>query len=135
MEKKYRYYVTKKEKVSFILAFLLITASVIWAISQNKNYLLLVFIGPVATCLFYPFTFILTADNMLDTRSLFGSKFKPFSVNQITHVTQKSKNEAVLVYNRDGLRGDRILHLSETDMKDFLDELTKRNPAIEVSYK
>ena len=69
---------------------------------------------------------------MLDIRHVFGSSFKPFSVNQITRVTQKSKNEAILVYNREGLRGDRIIRLSETEMKDFLNELLKRNPAIEI---
>lgn len=135
MEKKYKYYVTKREKIFFILMILLLIAGVIWMILQNEYYLFLAFIGPIATYLFYPFTFILTADNMLDIQSLLGSKFKSFSVNQITSVTQKSKNEAILVYNRDGLRGDRILRLSETDMKDFLNELIKRNPAIEVSYK
>lgn len=70
---------------------------------------------------------------MLDVRNLLGNLTKPVSVNQITRVTQKSKNEAILVYNRDGLRGDRILRLSETDMKDFVDELKKRNPIIEFS--
>ena len=69
---------------------------------------------------------------MLDIRHVFGSSLKPFFVNQISRVTQKSKNEAILVYNREGLRGDRIIRLSETEMKDFLNELLKRNPAIEI---
>jgi DNA-directed RNA polymerase specialized sigma54-like protein len=69
---------------------------------------------------------------MLDVRHLFGSLVKPFSLNQITRITQKSKNEVILVYNRDGLRGDRLLRLSETDMKDFMNELLQRNPAIEI---
>lgn len=112
---------------------LLLIAGVIWMILQNEYYLFLAFIGPIAAYLFYPFSYILTADNMLDIRHVFGSSFKPFSVNQITCVTQKSKNEAILVYNRDGLRGDRIIRLSETEMKDFLDELKRRNPAIEIN--
>ena len=133
MDKKYKYYVTKREKIFFFLFFLLIIAGIVWIILQNKYYLFMAFIAPIITYLFYPFSYILTSDNMLDHRNLFGSSGKPFSLNQITRVTQKSKNEAILIYNRDGLRGDRLLHLSEPDMKYFFDELMKRNPAIEIS--
>ncbi len=133
MEKKYGYYMTKSEKVLLVIVFLLIAAGIVWMISQHKYYLFLAFLGPLITFFTYPFSYRLTTDNMLDVRNLLGNLTKPVSVNQITRVTQKSKNEAILVYNRDGLRGDRILRLSETDMKDFVDELKKRNPIIEFS--
>jgi hypothetical protein len=132
MQKKYKYYVTRREKIFFFLFILIIIAGSVWIIWQNKYYLFLTFLGPIGTYLFYPFSYILTADNMLDVRHLFGSSVKPFSLNQITRITQKSKNEVILVYNRDGLRGDRLLRLSETDMKDFMNELLQRNPAIEI---
>lgn len=133
MEKRYTYYVTKWDKMIFVLLTLFFISGVYWMILQNKYYLFMAIIGPIGVSLFHPFFYILTADNMLDMRNLFGSAFKPFSLNQITRIIQKSKNEVILVYNRDGLRGDRTLHLSETDMKDFLHELAHRNPAIEIS--
>ncbi len=54
-------------------------------------------------------------------------------MNQIKRIMQRKKNKTILIYNRDGLRGDIILKLSDTDLKDFLDELKRRNPAIEIS--
>ena len=136
MEKRYKYYTTKSEKIFLVLTFLLIFAVIIWMI-WNKRYALLFFIilpqiAVLATSI-YRF-YVLTDDNMLVIkRYIFRSAFKPISVNQITRIAQQYKNKTILIYNRDGLRGDIILKLSETDLKEFLDELEKRNPAIEMS--
>jgi len=135
MEKRYKYYITKREKCICGFFVLLFIAGTVWMILRNEYSLLLFLIGPLGTCLFYPFSYRLTDDNLVDVRHFLGSTVKSFSVNQIIRITQRSKNEVVLVYNRDGLRGDRILRLSEVDMMDFLDELLQRNPTVEFSKK
>ncbi|MDO5664140.1 MAG: hypothetical protein Q4G63_02640 [Bacteroidia bacterium] len=132
MEKRYKVYKTKIEHILYVVISLLIIGSAIWMILSKEYYLLLSVFAASGIVLFSPREYRLTKNEMLDVLCLFGKAFKPISVTQIIRVTQKSKNEAILVYNRDGLRGDRILCLSETDMKVFLDELKKRNPAIEI---
>lgn len=135
MEKRYKLHLTKNDRVVFALLFIFIIASIIWIFSKKEYFLLINLLIPSGFFLFFPNRYRLTSDDMLDVRHLFGIAFKPISVNQIICVTQKSKNEVILVYNRNGLRGDRILRLSETDMKDFLSELQMRNPALELSTK
>ena len=134
MEKKYKYYVTKREKILLGFVIFFYIAIIVWAI-LNVSYGAIFYFLPSIAILFTLVRFYrLTDDNMLVMqRYLFGSAFKPVSVNQITRVIQKNPNQIILIYYRNKLRGDMILKLSETDMKYFFDELMKRNPAIEIS--
>lgn len=135
MEKKYGYYMTKSEKALLVIAFLLIVAGIVWTIGRAEYgllILLVVLVGVLATTTYQSYK--LTNDNMLIIkRYVFGNAFKPISVNQITSINRQKKNKTILVYNRNGLRGDIILKLSETDMENFVDELKRRNPTIEIN--
>ncbi|WP_436413981.1 hypothetical protein [Petrimonas sp.] len=134
MEKKYKYYFTKSEK--FLLGFVILfyIAIIVWAILNVRYEVIFYFLPSIAILFTLVRFYRLTDDNMLVMqRYFFGSAFKPISVNQIKRIMQRKKNKTILIYNRDGLRGDIILKLSDTDLKDFLDELKRRNPAIEIS--
>lgn len=134
MEKKYKYYMTKSEKFFLGFAILFIISIIIGGIFKNR-YDVFFYLLP-ATAIFFTIIryYRLTDDNMLILqRYLFGNAFKPVSVSQITRVNQKKPNQIILIYYRNKLRGDIILKLSETDLKDFLNELQQRNPSIEIS--
>ncbi len=134
MEKKYKYYVTKREKILLGFVIFFYIAIIVWAILNVRYGAIFYFLPSIAILFTLVRFYRLTDDNMLVMqRYLFGSAFKPVSVNQITRVIQKNPNQIILIYYRNKLRGDMILKLSETDMKYFFDELMKRNPAIEIS--
>lgn len=118
--------------IFYLILTVVILSGALWGIYKKEYILLINAIIPIGFIFNLPVQYRLTENDKLDVRNLFGSMFKPISVSQIIRITQRSKNEFIVVYKRDRLRGDRIIRLSETDMKDFLDELLERNPAIEI---
>lgn len=118
--------------IFYLILTVVILSGALWGIYKKEYILLINAIIPIGFIFNLPVQYRLTENDKLDVRNLFGSMFKPISVSQIIRITQRSKNEFIVVYKRDRLRGDRIIRLSETDMKDFLNELLGRNPAIEI---
>lgn len=133
IEKRYKSYITRKNRITYGVFAAYIALVLIYAFYTKRYHTLFAVLPAIGFFLSYPNQYLISEDNILDVRDLFTSIFKPVSLNLVTRATQKSKNELILVYNRDGKRGDRVLRLSDADMNDFLNELMKRNPLIELS--
>lgn len=133
--KKYKIYVSRKEKILFIVTIALFTVFIIgFYVVEERNALVLLFQLPwVMVFLTQPREVKLHDDDTLELRSYVKNKaFKPISIQQIVSykLEAKNKNKLTIVYFRNQLRGSWSIRLSETDVADLVAELTRRNPAI-----
>lgn len=133
--KKYKIYVSRKEKILFIVTIALFTVFIIgFYVVEERNALVLLFQLPwVMVFLTQPREVKLHDDDTLELRSYMKNKaFKPISIQQIVSykLEAKNKNKLTIVYFRNQLRGSWSIRLSETDVADLVAELTRRNPAI-----
>lgn len=135
MEKRYRIYTSKKEKIVVLVGiFVLLALVFLFMLKEQTYYQFIFFILYAVSLLFLPKEYRLTADDTLEVYHWFGRAFKPVSLQQITSckLEKRPKNTVSVVYFRDKLRGVRALRLSDADLRDFLSEVKRRNPAIEV---